>query len=147
MEIDPRNVTRNSDGFMWREFAIRLPAGMVADTLKEPSIWAKVQKGANALRKHDRLYLIAFDESWVAEAIVIEADKEKAVLAKPRLTTFGERFDKLFETEDYRVAWTGTGYTVERKSDGHRMTQIVHSRAMAEKDLRNLYPTKGGLAA
>ena len=142
IEIDQRNVTLNANGFGWREFMVRLPAGMVADNLKEPSLWAKVQKGPNALRKHDRVYAVAFDESWVAEAIVIDADKEKAVLAKPRLTTFGERFDKLFETEDYRTVWMGEGYVVERKSDGHRMTQPVHSAAIAERDLRNLYPSK-----
>lgn len=142
IEIDPKNVTLNSNGFGWREFMVRLPAGMVADNLKEPAIWAKVQKGPNAFRRHDRVYAVAFDESWIAEAIVIDGDKGRAVLAKPRLTTFGERFDRLFEDENYRVTWMGSGYVVERKSDGHRMTQPAQTVALAERDLRNLYPFK-----
>lgn len=142
IEIDPKNVVRNSDGFMWREFGVRLPANMVADSLKEPTIWARVQKGPNAFRRHDRVYAVAYDESWVAEAIVIDANKDRAILAKPRLTAFGERFDKLLETEDYRTVWMGTGYVIERKSDGHRMTQPAQSAALAERDLRNLYPSK-----
>ncbi|MDN2579191.1 hypothetical protein [Aquibium sp. ELW1220] len=142
MEIDPRNIVMNDAGFAWRSFMVRLPVDAVADHLKEPTIWAKVQKSANALRKHDRLYIVAFDEGWVAEAFVTDADKSRAVLAKPRLTVFSERFDSLFQDENYRVAWMGSGYVVERKSDGHRMTAPVHSAAIAERDLRNIYPQK-----
>lgn len=139
MQIDPRNITKNSDGYFWREFAIRLPEGAVLDALKEPGIFARIQKGPNALRKHDRLYLIEYGEAWAADCRVIEADREKAVLSKPQVTTFGERYDKLFETAEYRVAWWGIGYGVERKSDGHRMTAPVHSKELAERDLRNQY--------
>lgn len=140
MVIDPRNMTRNSDGFVWREFACRLPQGMVLDELKDPAIWRHVQKGPSALRKHDKLYLIEYGEAWAAECRVIDGDREKAVLSKPVVVTFGERYDKLFETDEFRVAWWGIGYGVERKSDAHRMTAPVHSAALAERDLRNLYP-------
>jgi hypothetical protein len=138
--VPPAAVTLNANGFVWREFMVRLPDAFVADDLKEPSIWKRVQSGHNALVKHDRLYMVAYDESWAAEAIVASADRERAVLAKPRLTNFPERFEKLFEDEVYRVAWVGNGYCVIRKADGHRMTTPAGSAGIAERDLINLHP-------
>ncbi|APH74091.1 hypothetical protein [Aquibium oceanicum] len=141
-EIDPRLVTLNSNGFGWREYMVRMPKEIVLDDLKEPGIWRRVQSSGNSLRKHDRVYMVAFDESWSAESIVTDSDMKKAVLSKPRVTTFSARFDGLFEDEKYRVMWTGSGFAVERKADGHRMTQPVASAAVAERDLRQLYPVK-----
>ncbi len=141
-EVDPRHVTLNASGFAWREFMVRLPQSAVANDLSDPTIWRKVQKSPNALRRHDRVYVVAYDESWSAEAIVGEADGSKAVLCKPRLVTFPERFDQLFQTEDFRVAWMGAGYVVERKADGHRLTAPVHSAALAERALREQYPQR-----
>lgn len=142
VEIDPRLVTLNSNGFGWREFMVRMPKEIVLDDLKEPDIWRRVQTSGNSLRKHDRVYLVAFDESWAAEAIVTDGDMKKAVLSKPRVTTFSARFDGLFEDENYRTVWMGSGFVVERKADGHRMTQPVASAAVAERDLRQIYPKK-----
>jgi len=129
----------NNGGMVWKEYQVRLPEGFVADDLKEPSAWRQIQ-GAKGLVKHDRLYLVAFDESWAAEAIVGYADGEKVVLCKPRLTTFPERFDKLFETELFRIEWVGVGFCVIRKTDNTRMTQPVSSAAIAERELSALHP-------
>jgi hypothetical protein len=142
LAIDPRSVSLNADGFAFRSFMARLPEGAIADDLKEPAIWRKVQRGSYPLRKHDHVYVVAYDESWVAEAIVVDADTKQAVLAKPRITQFPPRFDKLFETDEYRVAWVGNGYRVQRKSDGQFVTQAVHSAALAERDLNNMYPRR-----
>lgn len=138
--IPHENVVLNVDGFVYRHLLVRLPADFVADDLKEPGVWRKVQGSRNALRKHDHLYLVAYDESWAADAVVASGTAASAVLCKPKLTNFPERYDRLFEDENYRVAWMGTGYIVERKKDGHRMTAPVPSAAHAERDLRNIYP-------
>jgi hypothetical protein len=140
-EIEPALVTVNGDGQAYRTIQARLPARMTAADLSEPRIWRQVQAvPRTALRKFDHLFIIAFDESWTADVLVVSADVEKAVLGKPRIESIPERFMKLFEDERYRVAWTGQGYCVERKGDGVRMTQPVHSAAIAERDLINLYP-------
>jgi len=120
---------------------VRLPEGAIADDLKEPSLWARVQSNRNvALRKHDHLYIVAFDESWAADAIVVQANGNAAVISKPRLVAFSDRVKSLYSDGTYAVAWYGNGFAVKRLSDGTRMTQIVVNEALAERDLGRLYP-------
>ncbi|MDW9902032.1 hypothetical protein GOA77_09150 [Sinorhizobium meliloti] len=142
--IPAQLVELNSAGFVWRELMVRLPTGFIADDLKEPSIWSLVQSSRNSLVRHDRLYIVAYDESWIAEAIVAESGRDYAVLSKPRITQLSDRYTNLFQTEDYRVIWTGTGYCVERKKDSRRMTTPVSSAAIAERELTSLYPRDRG---
>lgn len=142
-DIDPARVQLQFSGFVWREYLVRVPSGFVADDLKEPSVWRKLQNGStNALKKFDRLTIVAHDESWLAEAIVASADNKGAVLAKPRITQMPARFDKLFEDDKYRVAWNGFGYIVERKADGHAMTQPTANAELATRLLAQLYPAR-----
>lgn len=139
--VDPAFVTLNADSFAYRQFMVRLPEGAIADDLKEPALWARVQANRNvALRKHDHLYIVAFDESWAAETVVVQANAEVAVIAKPRLMRFAERLRPLYSDGTYTVAWYGNGYAVKRLADGTRMTQIVANEALAERDLGRLYP-------
>lgn len=140
-EIDPNNVTLEVAKAVTREFLIRLPEGTIGDDLKEPALWRKVQANPRkALQKFDRVLLVAFDESWLAEAIVSFASNSTVELAKPRLATLESRYPKLLETDEYRIKWFGTGFAVERKRDAHRMTSMVASAALAERDLVALYP-------
>lgn len=143
-EIDPARVTLQSTGFIWREYMVRCPADLVSDDLKEPGIWRRLQGSGStkSLKKHDRVYIVAFDESWVAEAIVASADNKGAVLAKPRLTTFPERYDKLFSDGTYKIEWNGFGYVTVRIADGHVMTQPTANVALAERLLAQLYPAR-----
>lgn len=142
-DIDPNRVQLQGSGQVWREYMVRVPADFVADDLKEPGVWRKLQNGSrNALKKFDRLTVVAYDETWLAEAIVASADAKGAVLAKPRITTLPARFDKLFEDDKYRVAWNGFGYFVERKSDGHAMTQPTANAELATRLLVQLYPAR-----
>jgi hypothetical protein len=142
--IDPARVTLQSSGFVWREYFVRCPSEMVSDDLKLPGIWSKLQTSGNskALKKFDKLLVVAFDESWVAECVVASADSKGAVLAKPRITTMPERYDKLFQDDLYRVAWNGFGYIVERKADGHAMTQPTANAELATRLLAQLYPAR-----
>jgi hypothetical protein len=140
-EIDPSFVVLNADSFAYRQLMVRLPEGVIADDLKEPSLWTRVQASRSvALRKHDHLYIVAFDESWAADAIVTQANAEAVVLSKPRLIPFTERIKPLYSDGTYAVAWYGNGFAVKRLSDGVRMTQIAANEALAERDLARLYP-------
>ncbi|MES0135612.1 hypothetical protein NKJ88_11750 [Mesorhizobium sp. M0016] len=141
-DIDPARVQRQSAGQVWSEFLVRVPKDFVADDLKEPSIWKKVQTGRFGLKKFDRLTIVAFDESWVAEALVAGADAKSVTLAKPRLTTMPARYDQLFQDENYRVVFNGHGYVTERKADGHEMTQVTANPDLAARLLAQLYPTR-----
>lgn len=143
MEIDPNCVVRNSAGFSWNEYCIRLPRGVTLDGLKDPALFKKVQASANSLRKLDKVLLVEFDESWTAEARVIQADKTKAVIGKPIVTHYEERFDRLPQTEDLRIEWGGNGFFVARKADGHRVGGPFHSLALAEKAMEQQYPRVG----
>jgi hypothetical protein len=98
-------------------------------------------KPGKALRKFDQVIAVAFDETWMAEAVV--ADARSVVLSKPRITTFPKRYDPLFADENYELRWTGVGYAVFRKKDKHQMTAPVATTALAERDLKRLYPQDG----
>ena len=84
--IDPAFVVLNADSFAFRQFMVRVPEGAIADDLKEPLLWSRVQANRNvALRKHDHLYIVAFDESWAADAVVVQANADVAVISRPRI--------------------------------------------------------------
>jgi hypothetical protein len=138
--IAPENVIVQYDGAVFRELFVRLPKDLQADDLKEPSIWRKVQASRATVRKLDRVTLVSWSEDWIGEAVVAHADETAVVLAKPRITTFPPRYDRLFEDDRHRVVWAGTGYRVQRKSDGALVTDSVATMQLAERDLRNLYP-------
>lgn len=141
--VDPDFVTLDHEGYGWRRWMVRLPEDAIADDLKEPSLWARVQKQRLSLRRHDHLYIVAYDESWAAEAIVTDATAEAAAISKPRILSFGPRLDRLFDDGTYRVKWYGNGFAVERAADGQRLTDPVASQALAERDLARLYPKRG----
>jgi hypothetical protein len=142
LRVDPAGVNTNYDGYKFREVMVRLPSGMIADDLKEPEIWNKVQQSVKALRKFDRLVIVSFDETWMAEAYVENADSEKALLARPRLITLSERTEKLFSDGVYRIEWTGFGYRVMRIRDGAAMTEAFANVPLAERALANMYPRR-----
>ncbi|TAV04041.1 hypothetical protein ELI39_01450 [Rhizobium ruizarguesonis] len=142
LRVDPAVVTVNFQGFAFREMFARLPSGMIADDLKEPEIWKNVQQGNKALRKFDRIVLVSFDETWMAEAYVESATGEQALLARPKIITLNERSEKLFNDGTYRVEWTGSGYRVARLRDGAAMTESFANAPLAERALAGLYPRR-----
>lgn len=144
-EVDPQFVAVNGEGFAWRDFMVRLPEDAIADDLKEPSLWRRVQNTPQvALRKHDHLYIVAFDESWAAETVVTHASNTEAVISKPRLISFDPRTKPFYHTDEYTVAWYGNGYAVKRIKDLQRVSQVVTSEAVAERDLQAMYDRKPG---
>jgi hypothetical protein len=143
-EINPDHCTVNATGFVYKELVVRLPKGFTADMLNSnpKAAWAKVQARGKALKKFDRVVVIACDESWMADAVVAEASMTSVTFAKPRIITLGERQDQLLEDENYRIEWNGRGYVVRRKSDSVVVTETAPTMALAERDLRNLYPKR-----
>ncbi|MPZ31197.1 MAG: hypothetical protein GEV13_09410 [Rhodospirillales bacterium] len=143
--IDTARVTLDCEGFVTRLFFVRLPEDFTADQLKEPGIWRKVQASRkSSFRQFDTVTLVAYDETWLAEATVVRADAVSAQLSKPRITSIPPRYNRLFEDALYRVKWFGAGFAVERKIDGHRVTSMAANAAIAERDLARLYPAQVG---
>jgi len=58
---------------------------------------ADLQASRDALCKFDRVIVVAWDESWIAETIVAHADRAKVVLTKPRLLSLPDRYEALFQ--------------------------------------------------
>lgn len=140
--IDPAAAQIHVAGHVYREWVIRLPQGAIADDLKEPALFAKLQASAKSLVRHDRVYLIAHDEDWAADAIVAEANGNEATLTGIRVVQFAARTRPLFSDDNYRIEWSGKGYVVVRKSDGSRVTPPVASEQLAVRDLGQQYPRK-----
>jgi hypothetical protein len=119
---------------------------MIADDLKEATAWSKVQSAqAKSLRQWDRLTLIAFDQTWMAEATVSHATEQGVSLAGVRIVQTPQGTQNLMRDDSYAIKWSGNGgYYVERIADGQRMTQDAPNPTLAERDLRNLYPKRVG---
>lgn len=139
--IKPDAVELNHGGHLYQSWFVRLPDGFISDDLKETEVvWKAVQNSVHSFRKFDHLFMISFDESWGATAVVIEAGMREVQLGGMRIINFDKRTKPLFEDDEHRVVWLGNGYAVERKKDGQRVTQLVGDEILAERDLRGLYP-------
>src|SRR5262245_11930019 len=90
-EVGPLHIKINSAGFAWRDILVRLPEGAIQDDLRTPSIWKKAQGDAQtALVKLDHLFILAFDESWFARAVVTHATSTEAHLSIEKVGSFKE---------------------------------------------------------
>lgn len=142
-EIDPSRVKVNSAGFVFRSMFVRLPESFIADDLKESAPWKRVQANSHtALRRFDQVVIVAYDESWIAEAVVAHADTAGVVLGKPRLTSFPMRTEQLYRDDKYAVEFVGAGYRVRRFLDQSFVTPILATAGQAERELFNMYPKR-----
>ncbi|WP_370301572.1 hypothetical protein [Pseudooceanicola sp.] len=140
-KIDPRYVYAESHGHCSRSWFVRLPMGMLADDLKDPTIWSQVQNDrTKALRRHDRLYLVEHDELFAAEARVTEATSTAAALGILKVISFPERLTPLFDDGTYAVRWCPSGYYVIRKEDQAQLGTHFGSEALAIRHLQSRYP-------
>ena len=121
--IKPSDVQNNNETSMaWNEWMVRLPKGVIAQDLQDhPDVW-KLVMAAKPIKRHDKVYCIAFDEAWTIETRVSHADGTKVVLAfRPgdirQLSTQAAEW----EDELYAVRWAGNGYAAFRKSDNVRV--------------------------
>ena len=140
-KIDPRHLHIDSMGHHTRQWFARLPQGMMADDLKDPAVWSRVQGDRNkALRRHDRLYLVDYDEAFALDARVTDATGSAAVLALQKIISFPERITPLFNDGTYCVKWGGEGFYAMRLTDHVQMGPCFGSEALAIRHIQNLYP-------
>ena len=136
----------NAEHFEWREARINLPAGLVAQDLQDAqdTIWRIIQNNAaTGLHKFDRVFIIAHDETWAAEARVGHADKNRVVLANITIIKLPVVDLGLYDDGTYRVIPFPGGYIVQRNSDAVRMSNATFDNPEAAKaELLRLYPTK-----
>ena len=104
-------------------------------------IWKRVQDNRNtAFKRFDEARIIAFDASWVAHAIAAHATGNAVILSMVTITELPSARENLFQDDQYYVKFVGNGYTVLRKRDDQKMTDIVSSAELARNALINLYP-------
>lgn len=137
-------VHRNRAGSRWCEWDVRFPEGGIADDLKEPDIWRRIQDDANtAFKRFDEVRIIAFDASWTARAIVAHATGNSVILAKPVITKLPEQRENLYQDDRFYVKFVGNGYSVFRKNDDQKMVPDAWPSAeLARVALINLYPKR-----
>ena len=102
-----------SEGYAYRTLFVRLPESITLQMLNdEPRIWRLVQGDVHvALMKLDRIIAVAFDESWVVDAIVNVAENDSVVLAGIRKVSLPQRSVALYADETYAVRWAGSSAT------------------------------------
>jgi hypothetical protein len=146
IEVSPVAVKVNSEGFCWREILVRAPADAIQDDFRNPAIWKLVQQNrTSTLRKMDRLTILAHNEEWIIEAIVAAATGTSATLRIQKSGSFREPGEVLFSDDTYQIWWEGSGYAVQRKSDGVAMgSKSFPTEALATAHLRSLYPVAVG---
>lgn len=141
--VKPNMVQIDNEGFISRNLVVHMPAGAVADDLRDPAIWRTVQSNRQAaLRKLDHLLVFGADESWMASAIVSVAKADSAKLVITKVSGFQATGEGLFSDGTYRVAFEGIGYTVERVNDGTKIGHAHSSEALAVDAIRRLYPQR-----
>lgn len=140
IEIDPALVELQTEGFVFREFVIRLPEAATLQDLNDPKLWRSLQGDrGKSLRKLDRVVILPFNEEWVVDAVVGAATVNTVTLAGIRKTDLPERYEILPETDDYKVKWAGSGYRVYRKRDGLPVSPILPTIFETERAMRNRY--------
>lgn len=137
--VEPSGV-RVESGLHNRRVMVNLPKGMVADDLRSPGIWRRVQCNRNtALIKLDELLVVGFDESWYARALVSHATGVEAVLVIERVGSFRAVRDGLYNDGVHKVEWSGAAYVIKRASDGALLDPVGYSsEAMAVNAISNL---------
>lgn len=119
--LSPQSLAIQTDGFVFREWVMRLPADVILQDLHDsPTIWRAIQSTQRALRPLDRVTAISFDQSWIVrDAIVAEADHQRVVLhIRPSDVVRLKSKTAEFQDETYVIRWAGAGFAAYRKADG-----------------------------
>lgn len=144
--VKPEMVKVNEAGQVWRSILVRMPEDAVADDLRDPSIWRRVQSSHySALLKMDQLLILGFDESWGAEAIVTSATHTDAKLLIKKVFGFGGGIGEgLFSDGTLEVFWDGGSYGFRRVTDKIPQGRGFSTEGAAIDALRRSYPRKVG---
>lgn len=139
--INPDTACVNYAGQVVKELFVRLPVDMIADDLKERSIWKRIQANPGlALRKMDRVIMVAHDESILWTAYCTESGPLWANISRPTKHELKARHGNYYSDDNYRVEWSGAQYVVVRRKDSHEMPGGYATEQAAIKALNDLYP-------
>lgn len=140
-QVDPARVTVNHAGHAYTTFFARMPEGVTKEDITHPGIWAKLQSHAGkALRAHDEIRVVAYDESWAVCGVVTAATSKSATIWYGKNFEMQSRDRPLYSDEQYRCQWDGAGIFVQRKRDGQRMSPSFTTEQQAIHALHQLYP-------
>jgi hypothetical protein len=92
----------------------------------------------------DRLLIIAWDETWIVEALVRYADRSEARLLILKVASFAGIGDALFSDGTLEIYWDGASYGFRRMSDKVSLARGFASGGSAIDALRRHYPQKVG---
>jgi hypothetical protein len=142
--VKPEMVKLNEAGQVWRSVLVRMPEDAVADDLRSPAIWRRVQSSPySALLKMDQLLILGFDESWGAECIVTHASHTEAKLMIKKIFGFaGGIGEGLFSDGTLEVFWDGGSYGYRRVTDKIPLARGFSTEGAAIDALRRSYPRK-----
>lgn len=143
LPIPPVALECDWEGQKRKSVFVRLPEHITLNHIgNEPSIWSKIQGvKEKALRVHDRIYVVAHDESWAAEATVRGAGPTTVRLTKPKKIELDGHSETWWEDELYLIKWAGTGYGIWRKKDNIQLPgSYVNGNSAKHEILVNLYP-------
>ena len=139
--INPETAAVNIAGAVIKELFVRLPVDAIADDLKERGIWKRIQANPGlALRKMDRVIIVAHDESMMWTAYCTESGPLWANISRPTKHELKSRHSNYYSDETYQVAWSGAQFVVVRRRDSHEMPGAYATEQAAIKGLNDLYP-------
>jgi len=122
-------VNKHSAGSCWRQWRVRLPAGIVMQDLNDhPDMWRGVQTDRNtAMSRDDRVTLFAEDRSWAVDCVVMDADPGKVVLSKPIVLWSGRDAGMgiAWQDEKYEIEFNAGGFAVYGKAVGNRPRHLI----------------------
>src|SRR5262245_66576088 len=143
VEVDPNELTLDAAGQCRRHWFVRLPEAMVADDIKDPAIWKRVQDNRDkSLMRFDEIFAVSYREDWFATGVVTEVTQSGAVLGAIRIASIEPRLKAYMNDGVYKVEWRGNGFVVIRIKAGQQMTNPVQSEAVANEELVRLYPQR-----
>ncbi|HXF55289.1 MAG TPA: hypothetical protein VNK52_14325 [Hyphomicrobiaceae bacterium] len=142
--VKPAAVQINDAGQIWRSILVRMPQGAVPDDLRDPKIWRAVQASPrSALIRMDRLFVLAYDESWGVEALVKHATNSEVRLLVMKVFEFAGVSDNLYRDDTLEVFWGGGWYGVRRIDDHVAIATGFSTEGQAIEALRRSYPRVG----
>jgi len=141
--ISPVAIEIDWSGQCRKSVFVRLPKGIILDDFgNNPTIWSAIQGVPHlALRVHDLVYAVAYDESWAVECSVKGAGPVAVSLTKPKKIDLEGHTENFWEDELYLVKWAGSGFGVWRKKDNKQLaTGFATGNSAKHEILKNIYP-------
>jgi hypothetical protein len=123
-------VQVDKEGFVSRDVFAWAGPDTVADDLRDPAIWKKIQMSSmTVLRKYDRVTVFGEDESWMVEGVVSVAKKDSVRLGILKVASFLEVGEGLYRDAEHCVIFDSGWFYIERLIDGVRVSNGLATEA------------------